>query len=96
MKLTLVLFFVAAFVGCALSAPLDYSCTPESYAAYKAHYTKSYATPADEQLHYNIFCDKLKTIDEHNTKFEKGEVTFEMGVNQFTDMTSKEIAESIG
>lgn len=29
-------------------------------------------------------------IKEHNEKFKKGEVTWEMGLNQFTDMTKEE------
>ncbi|XP_055856033.1 digestive cysteine proteinase 1-like [Episyrphus balteatus] len=88
MKFTLVLLLVAAFVGCALS----WSCTDASWAEYKATYNKNYPDPAEDLRHHDIYCEKLAAIEEHNAKYQKGEVTWEMGVNQFTDMSSEDIA----
>ncbi|XP_055857230.1 digestive cysteine proteinase 1-like [Episyrphus balteatus] len=92
MKFTLVLLIVAAFVGCALS----WSCTDASWAEYKAKFNKNYPDPAEDLRHHNIYCEKLAQINEHNAKFQKGESTFEMGVNQFTDMSAKEMTEWMG
>lgn len=35
-----------------------------------------------------IYFENKKIIDEHNAKFERGETTYTMGVNQFTDLVS--------
>ena len=40
----------------------------------------------------NIFVQNLKKIVEHNELFEKGLVTYELGVNEFSDMTFEEFS----
>ena len=34
----------------------------------------------------NIFLDNKKQIEEHNMLFKAGKTTFELGLNQFSDM----------
>jgi hypothetical protein len=39
----------------------------------------------------NVFKDNYKKIREHNVKFQKKEVQFELGVNEFADWVKKNI-----
>lgn len=40
----------------------------------------------------DIFLKNKKRIDEHNAKFEKGEVTYKMNLNNFADKVSKNVS----
>lgn len=41
-------------------------------------------------MRFEIFKKSLALITEHNAKHKKGEVTFTMGLNQFSDWTDEE------
>lgn len=43
-----------------------------------------------------LFVTKRRMIDNHNIKYAKGEVSYKMGVNQFTDMTAEEMKKLRG
>lgn len=62
----------------------------------QSEYNKNYATPEEEQLHFKIFADNWKAVQEHNKKFAAGEVTWEMGINQFSDLTPDEMKKHTG
>lgn len=51
---------------------------------FQSDHNKSYE-PEEDAERFVIFEANLKRIIEHNEKFAKGEVTFTMGINQFTD-----------
>lgn len=45
----------------------------------------------DEDLkRFEIFKKKLADFEAHNEKFKKGEVTYSVGINQFTDLSDEE------
>lgn len=46
--------------------------------------------PEEDAKRFEIFKVNLQRIVEHNDKFSRGEVTFTMGINQFTDKTPEE------
>lgn len=52
-------------------------------------HNKKYTTPEEEQTRLEIFKDNKKHVEEHNKKYEKGEVTFTMGLNAFSDLVSE-------
>ena len=35
-----------------------------------------------------IFSDNLEAMEQHNARYEAGEESFQMGINQFSDMVS--------
>ena len=59
--------------------------TPE-FQAYKDEYGKMYSTRAEERMRMTIFNDNLRKIKQHNSR---PDITWKMGINQFTDMTGK-------
>lgn len=54
-------------------------------------YNKNYSTPIDKAFRFKIFVDNLEKITQHNLDFEKGKVTFRLGINQFSDMFAHEV-----
>lgn len=50
---------------------------------------KSYE-PEEDAKRFEIFKENLAMIEEHNKKYEKGEVTYTMGLNKFTDWFPEE------
>jgi C1A family cysteine protease len=53
-------------------------------------FQKPYDSLKTEELRKNIFWKNLKTIAHHNLKFRRGQSSFKMGLNYFTDMTFTE------
>lgn len=47
----------------------------------------------EEKLRYQVFKSNLETIKEHNARYEKGEESYTLGINQFADLTSEEFKE---
>lgn len=54
-------------------------------------HTKSYSSVTEESFRFKIFLDRLQTITKHNQRYELGLESFEMGINQFSDMLTSEI-----
>lgn len=52
-------------------------------------FTKSYGPDEEEKRKQIYFENKIK-VEEHNKKFEQGEVTWSMGINHFSDLTEEE------
>lgn len=61
-----------------------------SFAEYVKIFKKSYNKTEEVQRHKDTYEAKLCVIDAHNKRFYYGEVTWEMGVNQFTDLNQDE------
>jgi Cathepsin propeptide inhibitor domain (I29) len=55
----------------------------------QAKFSKKYDQVEDAKR-FDIFKKKVQEFEAHNEKFKKGEVTWEAGVNQFTDQTEEE------
>jgi cathepsin L len=75
---------VALFAGLGLVS----AATQEEFVAYAKEFNKVYTS--DELLtRFQNFADNKKIIDEHNAKG----LSWEMGVNQFTDLTAQEFSD---
>ncbi|CAG9833352.1 unnamed protein product [Diabrotica balteata] len=64
----------------------------EQFAEFKQKFQKSYESPEEDKNRFKIFQENLRKIEEHNKKYEKGETTYTMGINQFSDMSPEEWA----
>ena len=62
--------------------------TDQEWEEYKIKFSKKYNDADHESSKRAIFTESKKKVAEHNQKHEKGEVTYTMGINQFTDMVS--------
>ncbi|KAG5876324.1 hypothetical protein JTB14_004151 [Gonioctena quinquepunctata] len=67
----------------------------EQWVAFKQTHGKTYKSLAEERTRYGIFGSNLRKIEEHNTRYDNGEESWYMGVNQFTDMTHEEFVDML-
>jgi len=58
---------------------------------FKEQFEKSYSSEEDA-FRKTIFAENMKKIQEHNEKFQAGIVSFDMGMNEFADLTEAEYA----
>lgn len=63
------------------------------FQSFKVNHNKSYENENEEQHRLLIFKDNKELIDKHNERYAAGEESFEMGVNEFTDLQPKEFQE---
>jgi len=67
----------------------------DQFSIFKSMFDKVYEEK-EEEVRAAIFKQNLQFIAEHNAKYEAGEVFFEVGVNQFADMSSEEYQRWVG
>uniref|UniRef100_A0A1B6L4Q2 Cathepsin propeptide inhibitor domain-containing protein n=1 Tax=Graphocephala atropunctata TaxID=36148 RepID=A0A1B6L4Q2_9HEMI len=78
---------LSALVAVAVSQPLEVSEGDlAQWELFKITHEKEYSTEQEEQNRKLIFVNNLKFVREHNAKFEKGEVTFDVEINKFADL----------
>ena len=58
---------------------------------FKTNFNKTYKTNVEEQKRFRIFRDNCFMFEEHNRKYEHGDVSFKMGINRDADLTYDEI-----
>ncbi|KAK4876481.1 hypothetical protein RN001_012903 [Aquatica leii] len=62
----------------------------EKWIAFKNNFEKKYAHIAEEINRFEIFMENLKKIEAHNENYNKGLVSYTLGINQFTDLLHHE------
>jgi len=98
MKVTMLIF---ALIGICLAetqiksvseraVELGFNTFDHQFNSFKINFQKSYANGAEEETRKLNFLLHLQTITEHNELFKRGLKSFELGVNQFSDMTAEE------
>ncbi|XP_065221427.1 cathepsin L-like proteinase [Planococcus citri] len=65
----------------------------QKWNSFKVQHTKQYETIEEEERRMKIYLDNEKKIAEHNERFENGEETYELGINEFSDLTTQEFNE---
>lgn len=66
------------------------------YNFFQTKHSKSYPDPEEDARRKAIFQQSIVTIDAHNEKYNKGEVTWEMGLTHFADQTPEERSKMHG
>ncbi|XP_002049704.3 uncharacterized protein [Drosophila virilis] len=93
MKAAFVIVALLGVAACTLGGA-TYSEQPNrEWDDFKFQFDKIYGDESEEQLRMLIFQDNNKIIDAHNERWAAGEESYEMGVNQFTDMLPSEISK---
>ncbi|KAL3882302.1 hypothetical protein ACJMK2_028663 [Sinanodonta woodiana] len=62
----------------------------ESWELFKIKHNKQYESTEEEAYRRFIFIENLKKIDIHNEKYKKGEKSYWLGVNHFSDLKTEE------
>ncbi|KAL3882296.1 hypothetical protein ACJMK2_028658 [Sinanodonta woodiana] len=63
----------------------------ESWKLFKIKHNKQYESPEEEAYRRYIFYENMKKIYIHNEKYKKGEKSYWLGVNQFSDLNADEL-----
>lgn len=53
-------------------------------------HSKVYRNLIEDKLRFAIFKSNIQKISEHNARFDKGEESYTLAINQFADLTSEE------
>merc|ERR1712179_709640 len=76
--------------GLALANAASVHETAREWAEFKTTHSKTYETEEEEHSRFAIYRDNKIKIAEHNVRFEAGEISWEVGMNVFGDMTDAE------
>lgn len=85
----LVTTFVTVLVSTALASKVS-TDEVQQWLQYKAEYGKTYRNLEDEWRRFNIFLSNKDIVESHNSRYELGELTYTVALNQFADMTNEE------
>nr|P25784.1 RecName: Full=Digestive cysteine proteinase 3; Flags: Precursor [Homarus americanus] len=77
---------VAALFLCGLAL----ATASPSWDHFKTQYGRKYGDAKEELYRQRVFQQNEQLIEDFNKKFENGEVTFKVAMNQFGDMTNEE------
>ena len=58
----------------------------KEFSQFKATFGKLYSSPSESDFRYSVFADQMEFINSHNNSNS----SFELGVNQFSDLTWEE------
>jgi len=66
----------------------------QQWEEYKRVFNKEYQSEEEEHKRRENWENSLSEIEEHNTHYERGEVDYKMGLNDFADQTEKEFVST--
>jgi cathepsin L len=70
--------------------------TAMPFEEFTTRFNKNYADETEHNFRRSLYEKNLALIDAHNKRYEAGETSYKKGVNQFTDMSVKEVSQNNG
>ncbi|GLH10226.1 Cathepsin L [Gryllus bimaculatus] len=86
------IIFLLALV-CASQAVSFFDLVIEEWNTFKVQHKKKYDSSTEEKFRMKIFMENRKKIAKHNARFEQGEVSFKLALNEYGDMLHYEFAD---
>lgn len=90
MKSFFVVLLAAIVVGLAVGQTVYSDQDLAEWNSYKTTHGKTY-DGAENTRRLGIYMDTKNRITAHNARFAAGEVSFKMGINQFSDLLPEEL-----
>ncbi|KAJ8943322.1 hypothetical protein NQ318_004763 [Aromia moschata] len=78
-----------------LARNIDNHCGVASAANFPVKYNKTYKSILQDTTRFKNFRQNLRRIEEHNEKYERGEISYKLGVTKFADKTQKEFKNQL-
>jgi C1A family cysteine protease len=89
------LFILFAFVGVFISLGHAFRKKTQ-WNDYKELYGKIYHGSQEDEAHRLLWLNTKEMVEDHNQKFFRGEVTYEMKINKFADQSADDISDFTG
>jgi len=90
-----VLLVLAALVAAACAVRPTDSEIQMQWEGFKTMHGKAYADKAEEEYRMKIFKENAIKVAKHNELYKKGEVTYKVGINKYSDLHTHEVAEKL-
>lgn len=85
-------YFTLALIGAA--AALSNDLTDFDFSAWKDHHKISYANPTEDRMRSQVFQYHKDLVIEHNLKYENGEESYFLALNEFAAIPNDEFLET--
>jgi len=92
MKLTLVALVLVIGTAYAVSF---FDLVAEQWGAFKLTHQKQYTSETEEKFRMKIFMENAHQVAKHNQLYERGLVSFKLGVNKYSDMLHHEFVKTL-
>nr|CAD7392043.1 unnamed protein product [Timema cristinae] len=89
------IFLILATLLVTAQAVSFFDLVMEEWTTYKLEHEKQYESATEEKFRLKIFMENRKKIAKHNARFEKGEVTYKVGMNKYGDMLHHEFVNTL-
>lgn len=66
------------------------------FCTFQTKFNKSYDDPAEDKRRFDLYQESVGLVNAHNEKYKKGEVSYELGINHFSDLTPEERSRRTG
>ncbi|KAL7738233.1 hypothetical protein ACLKA6_006565 [Drosophila palustris] len=90
MKATILLVALFAMLACVQARITLADVQAAEWEAFKLEFNKNYEDESEDRQRMQVFQDNKRIIDAHNQRWAAGEESYEMGINQFTDLLEEE------